>query len=62
MNLMPTNDKEKPKVKIVYRDRPLPPPPEESFMMNSMRLLKKDHNWKILIGIAIGFLANALFG
>ena len=64
---MPTNDKGKPKVivreKIVYRDAPAPPPPEnESIFDSIMPMLKKDYNWKIVLGIAIGFLLKAMLG
>ena len=63
MNTMPTNDKTKPKAKT--RPIPPPPPPESpmaSTMSSMMGWIKRDKNWKILLGIAIGFLAKLLFG
>jgi len=60
---MPT-EKEKPKVKIVYRDRPAPPPPPSRSLIHDtlMPMLKKDHNWKIVLGIAIGYLIKVALG
>ncbi len=55
---------EKKKPAIIKRaDLPPPPPPDEiedNIIDTSIRVLKSHYNWKILLGLVIGWFLNEL--